>query len=98
MIKNVTPGSTVIDAGANIGYFTLLLGQLVGNKGEVISYEANSKNFELLKENVSYHVFGDRADIRNVAVYKKENELTFYSSKRWTGNGSLMEHNDEYFN
>jgi FkbM family methyltransferase len=33
------PGDTAIDVGANIGYFSLLFAQCVGEKGKVFSYE-----------------------------------------------------------
>lgn len=39
LIKRVVPGSTIIDIGANIGYFTLLLSQLTGPHGHVWAFE-----------------------------------------------------------
>lgn len=42
------PGMTLLDVGANIGYFTLLGSRLVGDKGRVISVEANVENYKLL--------------------------------------------------
>lgn len=42
------PGGTVVDVGANIGYFSLLAAKLVGNAGKVIAVEAHPRNFEVL--------------------------------------------------
>lgn len=50
LINSVKVSSTVIDVGANIGYFTVLLGYLVGPSGKVISYEANPTIFSLLQD------------------------------------------------
>lgn len=55
---NVKPGSTVVDIGANVGYFTLLFARLVGDSGRVIAFEPDERVFPILKENVrmnNYH-------------------------------------------
>jgi FkbM family methyltransferase len=39
---------TMVDVGANIGYFTLLAAHLVGMDGKVIAIEAHPSNFEIL--------------------------------------------------
>ncbi len=48
----VLPGQTVVDVGANIGYFSLLLAQLVGPAGHVHAIEPAPANFDLLQRNV----------------------------------------------
>jgi FkbM family methyltransferase len=48
------PGELAIDAGANIGYTTSILGLRVGPKGTVHSFEPHHQVFESLKENVAY--------------------------------------------
>ena len=45
-------GETVMDVGANIGYFTLLMARQVGPKGRVIAFEPLPTVFELLRENL----------------------------------------------
>jgi FkbM family methyltransferase len=56
-IKLVGLGSTVIDVGANIGYFTLLAAKLVGNNGIVISFEPEPTSFSLLTKSVGMNNF-----------------------------------------
>jgi FkbM family methyltransferase len=46
------PGQVFVDVGANIGYFTLLGGQLVGPQGRVVAVEAHPGLAELLRRNV----------------------------------------------
>jgi FkbM family methyltransferase len=42
------PGMTVVDVGANLGYYSLLASRLVGTSGRVIALEPNSENCRLL--------------------------------------------------
>jgi len=45
-------GGTALDIGANIGYYTLLLSQLVGENGLVVSVEPHPDNVHLLELNL----------------------------------------------
>ena len=51
--RRVQAGDVALDLGANIGYYTLLLSQLVGNRGHVFSFEPDPTNYALLSENVA---------------------------------------------
>ena len=42
------PGMTFVDVGANIGLYSMLAAQLVGDSGRVISFEPNSENCRLI--------------------------------------------------
>ena len=42
------PGMTVVDVGANLGYYSLLASRLVGPSGRVVALEPNSENCRLL--------------------------------------------------
>jgi FkbM family methyltransferase len=46
------PGMTVVDVGANLGYYSLLASRLVGTSGRVIALEPNSENCRLLLSSV----------------------------------------------
>jgi FkbM family methyltransferase len=46
------PGDLAVDAGANIGYMSSILGIRVGPKGKVICFEPHPEVFESLKENL----------------------------------------------
>jgi FkbM family methyltransferase len=50
--ERVRSGQVVVDLGANIGYFTLLLAKLVGPRGHVVAFEPDPTTFRLLERNV----------------------------------------------
>jgi len=63
--ENIKKGSIVVDGGANIGFFTLLLSRLVGKDGKVYAFEPDYNNFKILKKNIKIN------KITNVIVEKK---------------------------
>jgi len=65
MERIVREGDTVIDGGANIGFFTVYLAHLVGPAGKVIAIEPGQNNIWKLEENVRIN------KLRNVEVVPK---------------------------
>lgn len=57
MMQTVHRGDVVVDAGAFIGYYTLLLSQLVGPDGHVFAFEPEPRAFALLQRNVQENGF-----------------------------------------
>jgi FkbM family methyltransferase len=93
----VKQGNMVVDIGANIGYFTVLLGLLIRPSGKVYAYEANPYIFKYLTDNISINYLHDCVFAKHKAVYSKNTHLTFYAAKRYMGNSSIHEHDAEYF-
>ena len=55
--SNVKKNDIAVDIGANVGYYTLLMAQLVGKNGKVYSFEPDPVNFQLLKKSVEINEF-----------------------------------------
>ncbi|MDA8300749.1 MAG: FkbM family methyltransferase [Actinomycetota bacterium] len=53
------PGATFVDAGANIGWFSLLAAGLVGPTGRVVAVEPNPLNCDLARRSVEDNGFGN---------------------------------------
>lgn len=49
--ETIEPGMTCIDVGANIGYFSMILSELVSPHGSVFAFEPEPKNFNVLSKN-----------------------------------------------
>lgn len=78
--KRVEPGSTVVDVGANHGYYTLLLADLVGPAGRVAAVEPHPKTCELLRRSVDVNGFRSRTSIFECAVSSQDGELLHFFS------------------
>ncbi len=65
IMNEIKRGDVVVDLGANIGYYTLIFSELVGESGKVFSFEPEQKNFELLKRNIEAN------GCKNVVLEKK---------------------------
>lgn len=76
--KYVCKGDTVLDIGANIGYYATLLAQLTGEKGMVHCFEPDKQNFEHLQKTVAGFT---NVRINNKAVGPKTETLKIYTSK-----------------
>lgn len=57
--KYVKPGQTVLDVGANIGYYTLLFAKRVGEAGVVHAFEPESDAFKLLEKNLKLNGYNN---------------------------------------
>jgi FkbM family methyltransferase len=58
-------GGTVVDCGANLGYFTLIFARRVGSGGRVFAFEPEPGNFRLLERNIA------RNGYRNVTAVQR---------------------------
>jgi len=52
LAKLVSPGSTVVDVGANMGFMALIFSRLTGKNGKVISLEPSHTTYKKLKKNL----------------------------------------------
>lgn len=66
--QNISPGDTVIDIGANLGYYTILAADLVKDTGTVVSVEPNPFVFSLLSKSVAHNGFDGRTTLHNFAL------------------------------
>lgn len=62
-----TPGSVVVDVGANIGALTLSLAQIVGPRGTVVAIEPQRAAYQLLCANLALNEIGNVRTIHAAA-------------------------------
>lgn len=68
LVNLIRPGWICVDIGAHLGYFTLLLAHLVGERGRIFAFEALPENARWLMENVALNGFADRVTVENLAI------------------------------
>ena len=68
MMRGVRRGSVVADIGANLGYFTLLMADLTGPQGRVLSFEPNPNLAGLLRKSIEVNGFTPFADFHELAL------------------------------
>lgn len=78
----VKPGMTVVEIGANVGFFTLLLAQLAGEGGRVLAFEPDPENFRLLRKNAAGR---PNIDCRQAAVSDRAGSLKLFVSEENRG-------------
>lgn len=82
-------GMTIIDIGANLGYYTAIASYNVGERGRVISLEPEPNFFKLLSRNIS------RNNLKNVELFEmaiadKNGEMELFLSNENKGHNSLI--------
>jgi FkbM family methyltransferase len=78
LMENVLrPGMTFVDAGANIGYFSVLGSRLVGSRGRVFAIEPDPTNISILRANLQRSGCSN-VEVLPVAAWSERTELEFH--------------------
>jgi len=52
IVKALKKGDTFVDAGANVGWYTVIASKVVGDEGRVYAFEPDPESFALLEANI----------------------------------------------
>ena len=91
--QETNPGSVVVDIGANIGYYTLMLARRVGESGRVFAFEPDPTNFALLKKNVEANGYRNVV-LEQKAVSNATGKLKLYMSDESAGDHRIYDTGD----
>ena len=88
LIPHLKSGDIVYDIGANIGFYTVILGKAVGKKGRLIAFEPEKESYVRLQNNLKLN------ELTNVYMFQKAigdktSEAKLYLGQT-TGNFSLV--------
>lgn len=72
MFRRIRPGMTVVDVGANHGYYSVVFADLVGPEGRVFAIEPNPDTAPLLRRSVSVNGLSERVTVVEAAAVAGE--------------------------
>jgi len=88
----VRRGDTVVDVGANTGYYTLLFSHLVGTRGSVHAFEPVPPTFAQLQPHVQRARPHDNVALNNCALADEEKTAALYMPGDDHGQAALTRH------
>lgn len=89
----IKKGDTVIDVGANIGYYTIIFSKLVGEAGKVYAFEPDPVNFSILKKNIELN-HCENVIAEQKAVSHKTGPLKLYVNNENRGDHRIYDSGD----
>lgn len=92
MAEKIKAGDHVCDIGANLGYYTILMSELVGPEGRVHAFEPNPVVHGLLDKTMALNGFTDRCRThqRALAEHKDAADLHLFIPKADPKNATLV--------
>ncbi len=86
----IRPGMQVLDLGANIGYYTLLMARATGPEGRVWAFEPDPDNYALLTANVALNGFS-HVTAFHAAAAAAPGRLALYRSAENRGDNRIFD-------
>jgi FkbM family methyltransferase len=68
LLRFLKPRQTIVEVGANYGYYTLLLAKAVGPQGKVYTFEANPDVYKYLEKTIELNHLKGVVQAKNLAV------------------------------
>jgi FkbM family methyltransferase len=98
--RTLRPGQVFVDVGANVGYFTILGGQLVGHTGRVVAIEAHPRMADFLRRNVVLNSMPAFVTTWHRAAWSEATTLEFHLRVRYAASSSVStsgKHSLDYY-
>jgi FkbM family methyltransferase len=87
--KIVQPAMTVVEIGANVGYYTVIAADRIGPDGRLFAFEANPSTAAICRHNVEINGFRDRTVIVDKAVLAQGGTRKFGVLRDHAGSSSF---------
>ena len=91
LLRNeVKPGMVIVDIGANIGYYTLILAGLTGASGKLYAFEPDPANFGYLQKTTKLNNLTN-VELFNVALGDRDGVVSLYLSESNKGDHRIYD-------
>ena len=91
MLRALREGDTVVDVGANVGFFTLFMSSAVGVTGHVMAFEPASNVLPGLRRNLSLNSGSINIEVYEQALWSCEEKRTFWLNADSRGSNCLWD-------
>jgi len=92
--QHLKAGDTFVDAGANIGYLSLVAAATVGKNGTVHAFEPVKSTHTLLKNNIDLNEFS-QINCHQLGLGSQNQEVIIYSENENRGGASIVNQRSE---
>jgi len=84
----VKPGHLILDIGANVGVYSLLMARWVGEAGRVIAFEPAPESAAALKQHLALNRLSDRVEVVESAIADRSGQTEFFAAT-YNGENSM---------
>jgi len=92
--KEVTAGNVILDVGANIGYYSIMIAKIVGNTGKVYALEPEPTNYNTLQKNISLNQLNNVIESYQMGASDTNSPKPLYRSKYSNMHSFILPEND----
>src|SRR5262249_34723232 len=89
LLANLKAGMSVVEIGANIGYYSVLISSTIGETGKLFAFEPNPEIYKILQDNIEINGYYKRTTLENKAVIDDIEEIAFHISTRDLSTSSI---------
>jgi len=80
--QEVQKDMAILDLGANIGYYSLMMAKLVGHQGKIYAVEPSFSNYSILNCNIILNDLDGIVDSFNIGISDRTGIQKFYQSEK----------------
>ncbi len=93
VIERLKPGDCFVDVGANIGYYTAIAADRLGDSGYIVAFEPDPDNVELLRKNMQENGF-DNVNIVAAGLSDNHRNAALFRSTTNFGDHQIYDNGD----
>lgn len=91
----LSKGDNVVDIGANLGFFTLMISRIIGNEGKIFCFEPSLLTYNKLISNLKINEI-QNAYPENFGIGSKDGHYKLKRNKKYSGLSSIVVNNSNH--